>query len=90
MCTGKCSKVVAISLYVLALVSIICSIILLFPNFKSQYVSDDGKDGQPRLTPEVKYMGGLIGGGAMVSTFMSFLTLLLWSWRTPFPNPRLR
>ncbi|RVE60218.1 hypothetical protein OJAV_G00178770 [Oryzias javanicus] len=66
MCTGKCSKVVAVSLYVLALVSIICSIILLFPDFKTKYVSDDGKDGKPRLTPEVKYMGGLIGGGAMI------------------------
>uniref|UniRef100_A0A3P9MBT5 Zgc:172079 n=1 Tax=Oryzias latipes TaxID=8090 RepID=A0A3P9MBT5_ORYLA len=66
MCTGKCSKVVAISLYVLALVSVICNIILFFPDFKSEFVSEDGKDGQPRITPEVKYMGGLIGGGVMI------------------------
>uniref|UniRef100_A0A8C8E0X0 Transmembrane 4 L six family member 21b n=1 Tax=Oryzias sinensis TaxID=183150 RepID=A0A8C8E0X0_9TELE len=66
MCTGKCSKVVAISLYVLALVSVICNIILFFPDFKTEFVSEDGKDGQPRITPEVKYMGGLIGGGVMI------------------------
>ncbi|XP_028996781.1 transmembrane 4 L6 family member 5 [Betta splendens] len=61
MCTGSCSKFIAIPLYVLALVSVICNIILFFPDFKTSYASNEGQ-----LTPEVTYMGGLIGGGLMV------------------------
>lgn len=73
MCTGSCSKFVAIPLYVLALVSVICNIILFFPDFDTQYVSQD-EDGNDRLTQEVKYMGGVIGGGIMVSA------PFLWCW----------
>uniref|UniRef100_A0A3B3Z8Z4 Uncharacterized protein n=1 Tax=Periophthalmus magnuspinnatus TaxID=409849 RepID=A0A3B3Z8Z4_9GOBI len=58
MCTGACSKFVAIALYPLAAVSIICNIILFFPDFSTDYT--------PRITQEVKYMGGLVGGGIMV------------------------
>lgn len=65
MCTGACSKVIAIPLYVMALVSIICNIMLFFPNFETQYITTE-EDGQERLTEEVKYMGGLIGGGIMI------------------------
>ncbi|MED6233773.1 hypothetical protein ATANTOWER_016474 [Ataeniobius toweri] len=65
MCTGACSKFIAIPLYVLALVSTICNIMLFFPDFDTQYASDDTKN-TPRITDEVKYMGGLIGGGIMV------------------------
>nr|XP_015816402.2 transmembrane 4 L6 family member 5 [Nothobranchius furzeri]XP_015816403.2 transmembrane 4 L6 family member 5 [Nothobranchius furzeri] len=60
MCTGKCSQCIAVSLYPLALISIICNIVLFFPAGDVQYA----KDGH--ITEEVKYMGGLIGGGVMV------------------------
>lgn len=62
MCTGACSKFVAISLYPLAAVSIICNIILFFPDFSTKYSGNDGEF----ITEEVKYMGGLVGGGIMV------------------------
>ncbi|XP_063043051.1 transmembrane 4 L6 family member 5-like [Engraulis encrasicolus] len=65
MCTGKCAKCIAVSLYPLALTSIICNIILFFPGWDTKYVSNDA-DGKERLTPEVKFMGGVIGGGIMV------------------------
>nr|XP_020504901.1 transmembrane 4 L6 family member 5-like [Labrus bergylta] len=65
MCTGACAKFIAVPLYVLALVSVICNIMLFFPDFKTKYASSD-KDGNHMLTEEVKYMGGLIGGGIMV------------------------
>ncbi|XP_026184117.1 transmembrane 4 L6 family member 1-like [Mastacembelus armatus] len=60
MCTGKCSRCVAVTLYPLVLLSIICNIVLFFPGWNTKYV----KDGH--ITEEVKYLGGLIGGGLMV------------------------
>uniref|UniRef100_A0A3Q0QUR1 Transmembrane 4 L six family member 21a n=1 Tax=Amphilophus citrinellus TaxID=61819 RepID=A0A3Q0QUR1_AMPCI len=60
MCTGKCSRFIAVSLYPLALISIICNIVLFFPDADTSYA----KDGH--ITEEVKYMGGLVGGGVMV------------------------
>ncbi|XP_076581332.1 transmembrane 4 L6 family member 4 isoform X2 [Chaetodon auriga] len=60
MCTASCSKFVAIPLYVLAAVSIICNIILFFPDFETEYTESGN------ITEEVKYMGGLIGGGILV------------------------
>ncbi|KAM4714653.1 transmembrane 4 L6 family member 5 [Anableps anableps] len=65
MCTGACSKFIAIPLYVLALVSVICNIILFFPGFETKYANADTKE-DSRLTPEVKYMGGILGGGILV------------------------
>lgn len=65
MCTGACSKFVAISLYPLAALSIICNIFLFFPDFSTEYAGDDSAE-NPRITEEVKYMGGLVGGGIMV------------------------
>ncbi|XP_054914529.1 transmembrane 4 L6 family member 5 [Poeciliopsis prolifica] len=65
MCTGKCSKVIAIPLYVLALLSVICNIMLFFPDFTTEYASADSES-EPKLTDEVKYMGGFIGGGIMI------------------------
>ncbi|XP_057711554.1 transmembrane 4 L6 family member 1 [Corythoichthys intestinalis] len=65
MCTGACSKVVAVPLYVLALLSIICNIVLFFPDLDTSYAAED-REGKPRITEEVKYMGGVIGGGIMV------------------------
>ena len=61
MCTGKCSRFIALALYPLAILSIALNIGLFFPDGDSQYA----KDG--RITEEVKYMGGVIGGGIMVS-----------------------
>uniref|UniRef100_A0A1A8NHD7 Uncharacterized protein n=1 Tax=Nothobranchius rachovii TaxID=451742 RepID=A0A1A8NHD7_9TELE len=66
MCTGACSRFIAIPLYILALVSVICNIMLFFPDFDTQFAKAD-KEGNARITDEVKYMGGLIGGGIMVS-----------------------
>ncbi|XP_041808542.1 transmembrane 4 L6 family member 5-like isoform X2 [Chelmon rostratus] len=60
MCTGKCSRCIAISLYPLVLLSIICNIVLFFPGGSVKYA----KDGH--ITREVKYMGGLVGGGLLV------------------------
>ncbi|KAM7377722.1 hypothetical protein PAMA_014161 [Pampus argenteus] len=65
MCTGACSKFIAIPLIVMALVSVICNIMLFFPDFKTEYAAAD-RDGESQITQEVKYMGGLIGGGIMV------------------------
>ncbi|KAJ8007726.1 hypothetical protein DPEC_G00097150 [Dallia pectoralis] len=65
MCTGKCSKVIAVSLYVLAGVSILCNIMAFFPGWSTEYAQMDGEGNEPRITDEVKYMGGLIGGGLM-------------------------
>lgn len=60
MCTGKCSRFIAVALYPLVVISIICNIVLFFPDGDVTYA----KDGY--ITEEVKYMGGLIGGGVMV------------------------
>lgn len=60
MCTGKCSLCIAVTLYPLALISIICNIVLFFPDGDIKYA----KDGY--ITEEVKYMGGVIGGGILV------------------------
>ncbi|NP_001106811.1 uncharacterized protein isoform X1 [Danio rerio] len=65
MCTGKCAKFIGISLYPLALVSILSNIFLFFPDFKTDYAVEDA-DGEYRLTDEIKYMGGVVGGGILV------------------------
>lgn len=61
MCTGKCSRFIALALYPLAVLSIALNIGLFFPDGKTEYTKND------KISEEVKYMGGLIGGGAMVS-----------------------
>uniref|UniRef100_A0A1A8FNH2 Si:ch211-137i24.10 n=1 Tax=Nothobranchius korthausae TaxID=1143690 RepID=A0A1A8FNH2_9TELE len=60
MCTGKCSLCIAISLYPLVFMSILCNVLLFFPGWSVKYVQED------HITQEVKYMGGIIGGGVMV------------------------
>ncbi|XP_029029489.1 transmembrane 4 L6 family member 4-like [Betta splendens] len=57
MLTGKCFLCIATSLYPLAVISIICNIVLFFPGGEVKY---------EYITQEVKYMGGLVGGGLMV------------------------
>ncbi|XP_036436767.1 transmembrane 4 L6 family member 1-like [Colossoma macropomum] len=59
MCLGKCSRIIARYLYPLAFISMACNVLLFFPDWKITYALDN------HLTPEVKHMGGLIGGGVM-------------------------
>ncbi|RXM93085.1 Transmembrane 4 L6 family member 4 [Acipenser ruthenus] len=61
MCTGKCAKCIGVTLYPLAAISILCNILLFFPDWSTRYMKEE------RVTAEVQYMGGLIGGGVMVS-----------------------
>ncbi|XP_033026077.1 uncharacterized protein LOC117058817 [Lacerta agilis] len=63
MCTGACSRVLGAALWPFALLCIVCNIILAFPDWKTQYVHHWGE----YLTPEILYLGGIIGGGVMVS-----------------------
>ncbi|XP_038563362.1 transmembrane 4 L6 family member 4-like [Micropterus salmoides] len=60
MCTGKCSRCIAYTLYPLVVIAIICNIVLFFPGGDIKYA----KDGH--IAEEVKYMGGLVGGGLLV------------------------
>ena len=61
MCTGQCSRFIGLALYPLAFISILCNIILFFPGWDVKYAQEG------HITEEVKYMGGLVGGGLMVS-----------------------
>uniref|UniRef100_A0A671YH14 Transmembrane 4 L six family member 21a n=1 Tax=Sparus aurata TaxID=8175 RepID=A0A671YH14_SPAAU len=69
MCTGKCSRCIACALYPLVFMSMLCNIILFFPEGSVKY----SKEGH--LTDEVKYLGGLIGGGLMVLIPALFISL---------------
>ncbi|XP_056426172.1 transmembrane 4 L6 family member 4-like [Hyla sarda] len=62
MCTGKCAKFIGISLYPLSIISIVCNIIQFFPGWDTEYVKNPGEF----MTPEVIYLGGIIGGGILV------------------------
>ncbi|XP_053318867.1 transmembrane 4 L6 family member 5-like [Spea bombifrons] len=62
MCTGKCSKFIGLSLYPFAVICIICNILLFFPGWETEPV----RNTQDQLTPEVIYLGGIIGGGILV------------------------
>nr|XP_056719539.1 transmembrane 4 L6 family member 5-like [Euleptes europaea] len=62
MCTGACSRVVGAALWPFALLCIVANLLLAFPNWKTEYIENRGK----HLTPEVLYLGGIIGGGIMV------------------------
>ena len=81
MCTGTCSKYIAVPLYILAAVSVICNIMLFFPDFETKYADAD-REGKDRITEEVKYMGGLIGGGIMVSRLDNTLFVIAFQKAT--------
>ncbi|XP_036404647.1 transmembrane 4 L6 family member 5 [Megalops cyprinoides] len=66
MCTGKCAKCIGVMLYPLALACIVCNILLFFPDWKTGFAEQDMKGEEDRITKEVKYMGGVVGGGIMV------------------------
>ncbi|KAG9462893.1 hypothetical protein GDO78_022911 [Eleutherodactylus coqui] len=67
MCTGKCAKFIGVSLYPLCLISIVCNVIQFFPGWETEPVKNPGE----QMTPEVIYLGGLIGGGLMM--FLSII-----------------
>ncbi|XP_075061132.1 transmembrane 4 L6 family member 4-like [Mixophyes fleayi] len=62
MCTGKCAKFIGFSLFPLCVISIISNVIQLFPGFELDPISKPGE----QITPEVLFLGGVIGGGILV------------------------
>ncbi|KAG7223236.1 hypothetical protein INR49_015592 [Caranx melampygus] len=60
MCTAKCARCIAGALYPLLFLSIICNIILFFPGWDVKYAREG------HITEEVKFMGGIIGGGFLI------------------------
>ncbi|KAM3925840.1 transmembrane 4 L6 family member 5-like isoform 2-T3 [Leptodactylus fuscus] len=62
MCTGDCAKFIGVSLYPFCALCIVCNILLLFPGWSTDAVNDP----QQKLTPEVLYLGGLMGSGLLV------------------------
>uniref|UniRef100_A0A8C9WLR9 Transmembrane 4 L six family member 21b n=2 Tax=Scleropages formosus TaxID=113540 RepID=A0A8C9WLR9_SCLFO len=66
MCTGKCARFIGVVLYPLALISIICNIMLFFPDWETKYAKEEREGAGPRITEQAKYMSGVIGGGVMV------------------------
>ncbi|KYO22241.1 transmembrane 4 L6 family member 5-like [Alligator mississippiensis] len=62
MCPGACSRVLGAALCPLAVLCAICNVLLFFPNWETQFVHGGGA----HLTPEVMYMGGLVGGGLLI------------------------
>ncbi|XP_018422171.1 PREDICTED: transmembrane 4 L6 family member 4-like [Nanorana parkeri] len=62
MCTGKCSRFIGISLYPLVVFAIVCNVILFFPGWETGPIQNP----ESQMTPEVLYLGGVIGSGLLV------------------------
>ncbi|KAM5171772.1 transmembrane 4 L6 family member 4-like [Mantella aurantiaca] len=62
MCTGDCAKFIGVALYPFCILNIFCNILLLFPEWKTDAVSDP----KQKLTEEVLYFGGIFGSGLLV------------------------
>ncbi|POI34941.1 hypothetical protein CIB84_001308, partial [Bambusicola thoracicus] len=72
MCVGRCSRIVGSCLLVLGTLSVVASILLLFPGGAWQYVVDG------HISRRAKIMPGAWGGGVMafLSVVLSKLALL--------------
>ncbi|KAM8972534.1 transmembrane 4 L6 family member 4-like [Pelodytes ibericus] len=62
MCTGDCAKFIGVSLYPFCIICVLCNILLFFPGWDLDAVQNPDQ----KLTPEVLYLGGIIGNGVMV------------------------
>ncbi|OCT90572.1 hypothetical protein XELAEV_18019188mg [Xenopus laevis] len=62
MCVQDCSKYIGVSLYPFCVLSIIGNILLFFPGWSVDAINNPGV----KMTPEVLYLGGLMGSGVMV------------------------
>ncbi|XP_063302066.1 transmembrane 4 L6 family member 5-like [Pelobates fuscus] len=62
MCTRQCAKIIGVSLYPFCALCIICNILLFFPGWNLDAIQNPNQ----KLTPEVLYLGGIIGNGVMV------------------------
>ncbi|KAG8431559.1 hypothetical protein GDO86_018161 [Hymenochirus boettgeri] len=62
MCTGKCSRFVGLSLFPFSAICIIANLFLFFPGWSVDWV----KNANEYITPEVYFLGGIIGGGVLV------------------------
>ncbi|XP_072255499.1 transmembrane 4 L6 family member 4-like [Pyxicephalus adspersus] len=62
MCTGKCAKFIGISLYPLVVISLIANVIQFFPGWETEPIQNPAE----QMTPEVIYLGGVIGSGLLV------------------------
>lgn len=61
MCPGKCSRLVGLCLLAMGLASVVANLLLMFPNGESRWAANN------RITSEVWMLGGLLGGGLLVS-----------------------
>ncbi|OCT59443.1 transmembrane 4 L6 family member 5 [Xenopus laevis] len=62
MCIQHCSKFIGVSLYPFCAISIICNILLFFPGWSLDAINTP----EVKMTPEVLYLGGLLGSGVLV------------------------
>ncbi|KAG8431560.1 hypothetical protein GDO86_018162 [Hymenochirus boettgeri] len=62
MCTGRCSKFIGVSLYPLSVLCVICNILLFFPGWNVDAINHPNE----KMTPEVLYLGGIMGSGVLV------------------------
>nr|XP_056719928.1 transmembrane 4 L6 family member 5 [Euleptes europaea] len=59
MCTGKCSRLLGLSLLTMGLACMVANLLLMFPNGERRWAAG-------KITLQVWLMGGLLGGGLMV------------------------
>uniref|UniRef100_A0A8C2ST28 Transmembrane 4 L six family member 19 n=1 Tax=Coturnix japonica TaxID=93934 RepID=A0A8C2ST28_COTJA len=72
MCVGRCSRIVGPCLLVLGMLSVLASILLLFPGGAWQYLVDG------HISRRAKIMPGTWGGGVMVLLAATHITAVGW------------